>query len=81
MNVINKIIKTRWSWGRWIRLGLGLAFLMDAYYKSSGMVAVMGAVLTYQALFNLGCTVYSCASEETRKNPNDLTHNFKNINN
>lgn len=80
MNVINRIIKTPWGWSRWIRLGVGLAFLMDAYYKSSGMVAIMGAFLAFQALFNLGCSNASCGSENSKKHPFDLTHNFKNVN-
>tara|TARA_R110002050_G_scaffold195593_1_gene330446 strand:- start:42959 stop:43216 length:258 start_codon:yes stop_codon:yes gene_type:complete len=78
MNVINTIIKTPWGKGRWIRLGLGIAFLMDAYAKQSGLVALMGTFLIYQAAFNTGCGFGNtdCAPTQMKKNENDISHNF-----
>ena len=78
MSVINTIIKTPWGIGRWIRLAIGTAFLVDAYYKQSGMVAMMGAFLVYQAAFNTGCGLgnSSCGTQEVKKNEHDISHNF-----
>lgn len=78
MSVINTIIKTPWGIGRWIRLAIGIAFLFDAYYKQSGMVALMGAFLVYQAAFNTGCGLgnSSCSPTQIKKNENDISHNI-----
>jgi hypothetical protein len=78
MNVINSIFKTSWGIGRLIRLAIGVAFLFDAYYKQSGMVALMGAFLVYQAAFNTGCGLgnSSCSPTPTKKNNLDISHNF-----
>ena len=79
MNVINTIIKTPWGLGRWIRLAIGVAFIFDAYYKDSGMVAAMGAFLVYQAAFNTGCGLgnSTCGTDiPTNKSTPDISHNF-----
>jgi len=79
MNVINTIIKTPWGLGRWIRLAIGVAFIFDAYYKDSGMVAAMGAFLVYQAAFNTGCGLgnSTCGTDiPTHKSTPDISHNF-----
>lgn len=83
MNVINTIFKTQWSIGRWIRLGIGVAFLFDAYYKQSEMVAFFGAFLLYQALWNTGCGLgnNTCAPSNSVKNKYpDISHNFIQLN-
>ncbi len=80
MNVIDSVFKTQWGAGRWLRLLIGAAVLMDAYYESSGLVAVLGGFLVYQSLFDLGCSAGNCSSHDSKKHPYDFTHNFKNVN-
>ena len=84
MNVVETIYKTPWGIGRWLRLGIGLAFMIDAYLKGSNMVAFMGLFLAYQALFNTGCGLGigqdSCGTSTQKKNPHDISHNFKQLN-
>jgi hypothetical protein len=77
-NVINSIFYTSWGIGRWLRLGIGIAFLVDAFYKESGMVAIMGSFLVYQASFNTGCGLgnSSCSPTQSKSNTPDITHNF-----
>ncbi|MGB0806488.1 MAG: hypothetical protein ACPGRC_07340 [Salibacteraceae bacterium] len=78
--MIKTIFKTQWGWSRFIRLTIGLAFLVDAFYKQSGIVATMGLLLIYQALFNMGCAL-NCVSKEPKKDhPFDLSKNFKKLN-
>lgn len=77
---IKNILNSTWGWARWLRLIIGTAFIVDAFYKTSGLVGVLGGFLVYQALFNLGCSIgsNSCDSDHLKqKHPNDLTHNFK----
>lgn len=80
MNVINTIFKSKWGISKWLRLLIGSAFLMDAFYKSSGLVGVLGGFIVYQALFNMGCSSGNCNTETSSKHPHDLSHNFKNVN-
>lgn len=78
VNVINTLFKTSWGWSRSIRLAIGIAFLFDAYYKGSEMVAFMGAFLVYQAAFNVGCGLGNSCSSSTDSNSKapDISHNF-----
>jgi len=84
MSVIKTIYKTPWGLGRWLRLGIGLAFMVDAYLKGSNLVAFMGLFLAYQALFNTGCGLgigqNECGTSAVKKNPHDISHNFKQLN-
>ena len=83
MNVINKVFKTHWGIGRWLRLGIGIAFLFDAYYKQSEMVAFFGLFLVYQGLWDTGCGLGndSCApTKRTTKDLPDISHNFIQLN-
>jgi len=83
MNVINTVIKTPWGLGRWIRLAIGIAFVFDAYYKGSNMVAFMGAFLIYQAAFNTGCGLGNSSCGTTipiKKSVPDISHNFIQLN-
>jgi len=82
MNVINTIFKTPWGVGRWLRLAIGVFFLFDAFYKESGMVALMGMFLVYQASFNTGCGLgsSSCGPTITKKDVPDLSHTYINLN-
>ena len=82
MRVINIVFKTRWSIGRAIRLLLGLAFVIDAYYKSSEVVGFMGAFLIYQSLLNVGCGLGSNTCVPTKEkdaHQYDISHNFIDI--
>ena len=79
---ISRILSTPWNIGRWIRLAIGVAFLFDAYYKNSEIVAFMGAFLVYQAVFNTGCGLgaSNCAVQENAKFLPDISHNFIQLN-
>lgn len=81
--VVNTIFKTSWGFSRWIRLAIGMAFLIDAYYKHSEIVAFFGAFLVYQAAFNTGCGLGNgtCSNVQGNpKTPHDISHNFIQLN-
>jgi hypothetical protein len=73
-------MKTPWGWSRWLRLIVGVAFIIDAFFKSSGLVGFMGAFLVYQALFNVGCGLSQCSPSPKSAHKYDISHNFIDLN-
>lgn len=50
-----KIIFRTWNASRIMRLGLGIALGVYAWYEANGIMGVLAAWLGTQAIFNIGC--------------------------
>ena len=46
---------------RWLRLGLGLLLITGGIVKADSVAGMLGGLLAFQALLNLGCAGGSCA--------------------
>jgi hypothetical protein len=55
----NKIMKqtilTNWSFIRFLRLGMGIAILVQAVVAKDILFALLGVVFTAMPVFNIGC--------------------------
>ena len=57
----------RWNWLRWLRMGLGVAFLVEGWRSGSGFAYAIGAFFTIQGMLNMGCPLFgACASPPAR---------------
>lgn len=68
----------RWDWLRWLRLGIGAAFLIEGWRSGSGFAFAAGALFTMQAVLNIGCPLTgSCAAPQSSASPesNEITYN------
>ncbi len=62
--LINTVIRSPWSFSRWLRLGIGLAVAYSAYRDENGLVAGFAFFLIFQALSNTGCAGGQCSVPE-----------------
>lgn len=64
-----------WHFMRWLRLVLGLFFMVQAVYFMDPIPGFAGAFFLFQALTNSGCCgVNSCATPVNNKsNPKEIT--------
>ncbi|MBK9147748.1 MAG: hypothetical protein IPM12_08015 [Flavobacteriales bacterium] len=66
-----------WPWTRWLRLGIGLAFIGQGFASSEAFALGAGAFFSMQAILNTGCCfVGSCTPVPAREpiNDNELTY-------
>ena len=57
------LILKDWGWIRFARLVFSLYLLFKAYYIDETIYYIIGAVLLYQALFNIKCLTGTCTSD------------------
>lgn len=66
MQILLRIYKT-WSVYRWLRLGLGIYFIYEAFHRTHLLAGAFGALMLYQAYKNskfLPCEVAgSCTTD------------------
>ena len=43
-------LMVRWNWLRWLRLGLGVAFLIEGWRSGSGFAYAIGALFAMQGV-------------------------------
>lgn len=65
MNNWKNIIFSNWDWMRWLRLGLAVYILIEAFQTYDVMFGVLALVLLLQAIFNVGCCGSTCATGKT----------------
>jgi hypothetical protein len=58
---MKQLIFSGWHLVRWLRLGLGLLLITGGIVKADIVAGVLGGLLAFQALLNLGCAGGSCA--------------------
>ncbi|HPF91542.1 MAG TPA: hypothetical protein PLL57_12850 [Flavobacteriales bacterium] len=57
----------RWNWLRWLRLALGVAFLIEGWHSGSGFAYAIGALFAMQGVLNMGCPLLgACAAPPAR---------------
>lgn len=49
-------LREPWGLMRWMRLGLALALMYEAYQRESWWILAFGLFLIWQAVANVGCT-------------------------
>ena len=60
-------LMVRWNWLRWLRLGLGVAFLIEGWRSGSGFAYAIGALFAMQGVLNMGCPLLgACAVPPAR---------------
>ena len=65
---------TGWHLARWIRLGLGIALLVQAISTSDVLVGAFAILLLGQAITNTGCYGHSgCSVPLTKQHKKDTT--------
>ncbi len=65
---------TGWHLARWIRLGLGIALLVQAIATSDVLVGAFAILLLGQAVTNTGCCGPSgCSIPQTKQQNKDTT--------
>jgi hypothetical protein len=52
---MKQLIWNNWNFMRFIRLGLGIAIIIQAAIVKDVLMAVLGILLTAMAVFNMGC--------------------------
>lgn len=52
---MKQIIFSNWNFMRFLRLGLGIAVLVQAFLARDVLFAVLGILFTAMPVFNLGC--------------------------
>lgn len=72
-----KTITTGWDFFRLIRLGLGVAALVQAILLGEWVLAVAGALIAGLALANMGCGINGCSTPRHYRTP--ATTNTENI--
>jgi hypothetical protein len=66
-----------WHWSRWLRLGIGLAFIGQGIASGEAFAFGAGAFFSMQAILNTGCCFAgNCAPAPARKTmtENELTY-------
>jgi hypothetical protein len=72
---MKQIIFTNWSFMRFLRLGLGLAVLVQAVIAKDVLFALLGLGFTAMPVFNVGC----CGSGGCYAPPKKEVNNTKDI--
>jgi hypothetical protein len=52
---MKKIVFQQWHFMRWVRLGLGIAIIVQAAMVKDWTVTILGAMFAAMAIFNVGC--------------------------
>jgi len=55
MDTIKETLFTGWNLMRWLRLGFGIFFAVEAYTASDKLFGIAAVFLLITALFNTGC--------------------------
>lgn len=64
-----------WHWSRWLRLGIGLAFIGQGFASGEAFAFGAGAFFSIQAILNTGCCFAgSCAPGRKTMTENELTY-------
>lgn len=70
---------SNWSLLRVMRLGLGSALLYSAIAEQNWLPGLLGSILLYQAVMNVGCAMGNCAVPPTRSDAADTTVEYEEV--
>lgn len=66
---MKQLLVTNWSFMRWLRLGIGLFLVIQAFRMHDSITGFFGAFFLFQAISNTGCCgVNGCATPTPGKN-------------
>ncbi len=74
---MKKVIFSNWNFMRFIRLGLGIAILVQSVIFKDWTMGFLGAVFTAMPIFNPGCCGVGGCAVPVKENPettNDITY-------
>jgi hypothetical protein len=71
---MKKAIFTNWTFMRFLRLGLGLAVLVQAVIAKDVLFALLGLGFTIMPVFNVGCCGSVGCYVPTKKDGNDTNN-------
>ena len=57
----------QWNGMRLLRLGIGIAAIVQGFYSPTPFLWVIGAVLVIQAVMNIGCMGGACAVPQSKQ--------------
>jgi hypothetical protein len=57
----------QWNGMRFLRLGIGIAAIIQGFYSPAPFLWVIGAVLVVQAVMNTGCIGGACAVPQSKQ--------------
>lgn len=57
----------QWNGMRLLRLGIGIAAIVQGFYSPTPLLWVIGAVLVIQAVMNIGCMGGACAVPQSKQ--------------
>ena len=73
IDVIKQTLFTQWNLIRWIRLGAGLFFAIQAIKMHDTIAGLVSMIFLFQAVTNTGCCgVSGCAVPASSKNPDNI---------
>lgn len=70
-------ILANWNFMRFLRLGLGIAIIVQSIIAKDWTMGIIGALFTSMPLFNVGCCVTGGCATPVKKDPNntkDITY-------
>jgi hypothetical protein len=74
---MKEIIFNHWSFIRFIRLGLGIAILIQSIAIQDSLFTLAGIIFTAMPIFNIGCCgggVCSAVPPQKQETTNDITY-------
>ena len=80
INNLKYRIKQGWSLMRFIRLGLAIVVIVEAFKSSELLFGLLGGLLLFQAAFNYGCCgAVACDINHTSRAGQSLEETTKDI--
>lgn len=77
METIKQTLLTGWNFMRWLRLGFGIFFIIQAVQAHDTLMGLVGAFFLFTAVTNTGCCgAGRCASpvqKDTTSEPGEIT--------
>ncbi|MBA3900016.1 MAG: hypothetical protein H0X62_07370 [Bacteroidetes bacterium] len=71
--MIKQIVQSHWDYVRWLRLLIGIGFLIGSIISRDGLTALVGGFFLFQAVFNISCCGASgCATGTSKNQSNEI---------
>jgi hypothetical protein len=76
--MIRKVLFTKWYFMRWLRLCLGIYFIIEALNEKDPLLGFISAFFLFQAVTNTGCVAGKCSIQNGEENLNAVKNNVAN---
>ena len=74
METIKNTLLTNWNFMRWLRFALALIIAYQAFEIQSGLMALISALILFQALSNTGCGASGCYVKPFKTTSDKIVH-------